>query len=269
MATLKSSKWRQQFKVHPAADVFPMMQDGELGKLAENIQAHGLKTKIDVRRIGDSFEICEGRNCLQAMELAGIDLDPSRHFNEINPVDPVAHIISANIHRRHLTPSQLADIIVALAKIEVEKETGPSGPVSDDAELDEIPPRIEPANPAWAAAAKKNPVKEKALEIHELFPEEVRPSVRTTKRSLAKAAGKKPKPQVQRYTPRPMPKPRSGKPVLGLEAARHAYLDLCAGADVDIDAELGLITDALRELAGKRLKANGAQLVMAAGAESR
>ena len=49
-----------------------------------------------------------------------------------------------------------------------------------------------------------------------------------------------------------MPKPRSGKPVLRLEAARRAYLDLCTDPAVDIDVEIDLVTNTLREIAGKR-----------------
>ena len=58
-------------------------------------------------------------------------------------------------------------------------------------------------------------------------------SKRTAERVIAEmrskkgADGKVSKTESKRYTPRPMPKPRSGKPVLGLEAARRAYLDLC------------------------------------------
>ena len=62
----------------------------------------------------------------------------------------------------------------------------------------------------------------------------------------------KPKPEPKRYTARPLPKPRSGKPILGLEAARRHYLDQCAGADVDLEQERDIILDALRELADKR-----------------
>jgi hypothetical protein len=34
--------WRDQYKVHPAADVFPMMSDQELAELGEDIGANGL-----------------------------------------------------------------------------------------------------------------------------------------------------------------------------------------------------------------------------------
>jgi hypothetical protein len=49
-----------------------------------------------------------------------------------------------------------------------------------------------------------------------------------------------------------MPKTRSGKAVVGLEAARRHYLDLCGDSGVDLDVEQEIIIDALREIAGKR-----------------
>ena len=67
---------------------------------------------------------------------------------------------------------------------------------------------------------------------------------------MAKAEGKTPEPK--RYAGRPLPKPRSGKPIIGIDAARRHYLDRCAEPDVDLDAEQEIIIDALREIAGKR-----------------
>ena len=99
---------------------------------------------------------------------------------------------------------------------------------------------------AYGGRGKKNPIKEKAVAVgkkHGI-------SEATVKRSIAKAEGKLPEPK--RYTARPLPKPKSGKPVVGLDAARRHYLDLCAGPDVDLDAEQDIIADALREIAGKR-----------------
>jgi hypothetical protein len=34
--------WRDKYKVHPAADVWPMRPDDELAKTGEDIQKHGL-----------------------------------------------------------------------------------------------------------------------------------------------------------------------------------------------------------------------------------
>ena len=67
----------------------------------------------------------------------------------------------------------------------------------------------------------------------------------------AKAEGKTPA-TMPKYTARPMPKPKSGKPVVGIDAVRQCYLDRCAEPDVDLDAEQEIIIDGLREIAGKR-----------------
>jgi hypothetical protein len=116
MTNTKSGKWRQRFRVHPAADIFPMMSSEELDKQAADIRANGLKLSIDVRRINDlDIEVLDGRNRLEAMERAGIYIDPDIHFNETGVEDDevVAHIISANILRRHLTKEQLVELVIA------------------------------------------------------------------------------------------------------------------------------------------------------------
>ena len=97
MTNTKSSKWRQRFKVHPVADVFPMMPDDELMKLGDDIKANGLKTPIEVRRHGQlddkgvysyDLEVIEGRSRLEAMQRAGIELGES-DIKEIELEDDV------------------------------------------------------------------------------------------------------------------------------------------------------------------------------------
>ena len=63
------SNWQQRFKVHPAADLFPMMEAEELDRLGADIKANGLRKKIAVCQL----EILDGRNRLEAMERFGID----------------------------------------------------------------------------------------------------------------------------------------------------------------------------------------------------
>src|SRR5262245_56896276 len=63
-----TSKWREKYRVHPAADVFPMMSDDELAALGADIKARGLLEPIKIR--GD--EILDGRNRLEAIERADI-----------------------------------------------------------------------------------------------------------------------------------------------------------------------------------------------------
>ena len=121
---------------------------------------------------------------------------------------------------------------------------------------------------------KVNPVK--AAVIADAKAAGLNPSERTVKRAIAKAEGKVPaKPKrrskaeiaearakgvdavcelatMPKYTARPMPKPKSGKPVVGIDAARRHYLDRCAEPDVDLDAEQEIIVDALRAIDSKR-----------------
>src|SRR5262249_11562484 len=108
------SEWRKKYRVHPAADVFPMMRDEELQKLGENIKAHGLAEPIAHKSDG---EVLDGRNRLEAMERAGIPFDLFVDHglsvdHGIDGQEAVEFIISKNIHRRHLTKQQEADLIV-------------------------------------------------------------------------------------------------------------------------------------------------------------
>lgn len=59
--------WRDKYKVHPSADVFPMMPDDELDALAADIKANGLREPIafwGVNKGTPQFErlLCDGRN---------------------------------------------------------------------------------------------------------------------------------------------------------------------------------------------------------------
>lgn len=44
------SKWR--YKVHPAADVFPIMSDEELDTLGKDIEENGLREPIAIMHVG-------------------------------------------------------------------------------------------------------------------------------------------------------------------------------------------------------------------------
>ena len=122
----RTSTWRDKYKVHPAADVFPMMSDDELAELGEDIKANGLKSRSPsgTRQGNASLTVLiDGRNRMEAMERVGIDLAAYAPFTcgpysgkehkKFIDGDPVAYIFGLNIHRRHLTKQQHADLIVA------------------------------------------------------------------------------------------------------------------------------------------------------------
>jgi hypothetical protein len=249
---LRTWAWRETYRVHPAADVFPMMSDEKLAALGANIKANGLIEPITVD--GDRT-LLDGRNRLAAMELAGVELIGGWwHEDVYQGDDPVGFIISKNIHRRHLnlTKQEQLDLIVDVRM--AANKPGHRDPVSR------------------GGRGKVNPVK--AAVIADAKAAGLDPSESTVKRAMAKAEGKVPaKPNrrskaeisqvraqsagaegktpatMPKYAARPMPKPKSGKPVVGIDAVRQCYLDRCAEPDVDLDAEQETVIDALLEIA--------------------
>jgi len=51
--------WRDKYKVHPAADVFPMMSDEELEALGQDILENGLREPIKIMRVRKAKQIAE------------------------------------------------------------------------------------------------------------------------------------------------------------------------------------------------------------------
>jgi hypothetical protein len=113
--------WRDDFKVHPAADIFPMLPEDELAKLQKDIERHGIRIPIalydeldDGGRVNTTWLI-DGRNRLEAAERAGIDLGLVPVVR-VSCSDPVSWIIGLNLRRRHLTKAQQADVVIAAHK---------------------------------------------------------------------------------------------------------------------------------------------------------
>jgi hypothetical protein len=151
--------WRDHIEVHPACELFPSMTPDELRSLSEDIKANGLQTPITVMvdRADNngkwSYKLLDGRNRLDAIALGGFNstapsrsqgrahrrrngMDCGLDFNlglpdracegaAINyirtPDNPYAFIVSANIHRRHLTAAQKNELIGKLLKAAPEK----------------------------------------------------------------------------------------------------------------------------------------------------
>ena len=94
-------------KVHPAAELFPLMTDEELQELARDIGANGLAHPLVVDAEG---QLIDGRNRLEACKIAGVE----PKFEKLNGWDPVLYILSANIERRHLSKGQRAMLTAIL-----------------------------------------------------------------------------------------------------------------------------------------------------------
>jgi hypothetical protein len=98
---------------HPLADIFPLMEGAELAALVSDITANGLIEPITVL---DGM-ILDGRNRYHACIAAQVE--PA--FTPFSGDDPVAYVVSANLHRRHLTQEQKRDLIANLVKAQPEK----------------------------------------------------------------------------------------------------------------------------------------------------
>ena len=95
------------YPVHRAAELFPMMDEVALQALADDIREHGQREPV----ILFNGAVLDGRNRLRACEMAGV-VPWVETVESEDVVDPIAFVLSLNRHRRHLTPSQVAVLIV-------------------------------------------------------------------------------------------------------------------------------------------------------------
>lgn len=96
-------------KIHPAANVLPMMADEEFERLRADIQQHGLLSPIETV----DGKIIDGRHRYSACKVLGIE--PETVEVELNGQSPEEYVWSLNGSRRHLTPSQLAAVAAEIA----------------------------------------------------------------------------------------------------------------------------------------------------------
>jgi len=95
-----------ELEFHPYADFFPLMELEELNKLVGDIQQHGLLEPITLY----AGKILDGRNRYRACQRLKIQPVTRDYDGDA----PVAFVIAKNLHRRHLTQSQLAAIALHL-----------------------------------------------------------------------------------------------------------------------------------------------------------
>src|SRR5262249_19024288 len=141
--------WRDVIKVHPAAELFPMMSEAELRELGEDIKKSGLKNRIVFwgSRPGEEAFLLDGRNRLDAMEMVGLattNLNRTTIYGS-EGADPYPYVISANMHRRHLTAEDKCDIIAKLlrAKPEVSNATVAKQIKADDKTVAKVRRELE------------------------------------------------------------------------------------------------------------------------------
>ena len=201
-------------KVHPAADVFPLGSDAELGELAADIRAHGLNHPIVLY----DGAVLDGRRRLRACKLAGVE--PRFEEWDGRGGSPVDFVVSENLHRRHLTTSQRALVAIELlplyeaealeSKRAAGHEAGRSRPKLATELLQAIPRAPQSAERAAAAVNLGGTTVRLAAKIVESSPELAR-ELRDGKRTVNSAGVELG--IIDRH-PRPHPS-RSATPVFG------------------------------------------------------
>jgi protein gp37 len=91
--------------IHPAADLFPMVEGDEFRDLCADVKERGLAQPIT---IWTDSTLLDGRNRL----MACYETNQEVLIDEYLGADPVQFSLSANLHRRHLSEGQRA--VVAL-----------------------------------------------------------------------------------------------------------------------------------------------------------
>src|SRR3990167_7340618 len=84
---------------HEAANIFPL-DDDNIQSLADDIRTNGQHVAIEIL----DGKVLDGRRRWLSCQMAG----KKPKTREVEVADLVAYVVSMNLHRRHLSPTQLA-----------------------------------------------------------------------------------------------------------------------------------------------------------------
>lgn len=111
---------------HPAANLFPLMEESALGELAADIAAYGLREPIWRHHDG---RIIDGRNRWLACAKVGVTCHALTYEGDDASIVPF--VVSHNLHRRHLTESQRGLIAGELANMKTGNPNFAKSPSGD------------------------------------------------------------------------------------------------------------------------------------------
>lgn len=238
-----------QHEEHPAAKIFPMLDSESFERLKDDIRQHGQRDMVVL------FEglILDGRNRYKACIELGIEPDVCE-LEECD--DPVAYVISTNLHRRHLTKAQWTAIAVeyipmlaeqaAKRKEEGQKSGGNarhSASVQDctKAKADNSgkatveAAKLTGTSHGYVAAAKK--IKDESPEVFE----ELKSGKLTVPQAVRKVNGE-PEPTGKRVKPK---KPKAESNVIG-DVIRQVTSELEYGVENLADFQVQAIYEGVR-----------------------
>jgi hypothetical protein len=107
-AEVEAVEW-QRVEFHPIANIFPLMEGEAFEALCSDIKENGLREPI----ILHEGKVLDGRNRWRACEREGV----KPWTGAFNGSDPLAYVVSLNLHRRHLNESQRAMVAERIANM--------------------------------------------------------------------------------------------------------------------------------------------------------
>jgi hypothetical protein len=102
-----------ELELHPLCEIIPSCTEEEFKELKEDIKKNGLQ--VPIKLFVD--EILDGRSRYKACVELGVE--PKTEIFAGSTQDALAYVISMNVKRRHLTPSQRALIVARLVNSNV------------------------------------------------------------------------------------------------------------------------------------------------------
>jgi ParB family chromosome partitioning protein len=105
-----------QLEYHPYANIFPLLEGDAFDELVNDIREHGLQSPIIIYE----DKILDGRNRYRAACIIAQEADePAEYYYYTQPyidADPMGHVLSLNLHRRHLSESQRAMVAANISE---------------------------------------------------------------------------------------------------------------------------------------------------------
>ena len=99
--------------IHPAANIFPMMDQESFTALCESMQEYGLEQEVVLTHDG---YLIDGRHRMMACYLTGVELVYVQ-LNEIYSTGYISYALRNNYHRRQINQSQKAIIALEVEKL--------------------------------------------------------------------------------------------------------------------------------------------------------
>ena len=158
---------------HEYAGIFPLLEGREFAELCNDIKANGQREPIWVYE----GKILDGRNRFRACNAVGVTPRTAPYTGD----DPLAFVLSLNLHRRHLSESQRGMVAAKIANMVV------GGREANSANLQNCPAPVSQADAAEMLNVSARTVAAAVKVRDEAAPELVR-AVESGKVSVSAAA---------------------------------------------------------------------------------